>query len=79
MDTVALASWTFNMQDVMKLVRMSTGIDPEKATSLEKSQPPHELCESRMVGKQHRAPSRVVNQRILSNAQPKRVSYLTVT
>ena len=64
------ASWTqwhrrlghLNMQDVKKLVRMSTGIDPEKATSLEKSEPPHELCESCMIGKQHRTPSRVVNR-----------------
>lgn len=64
------ASWTqwhrrlghFNMQDVKKLVRMSTGIVSEKATALEKSKPPYELCESCMVGKQHPTPSRVVNR-----------------
>ena len=63
-------SWTqwhrrlghLNMQDVKKLVRMSTGMDPKKATFLEKSEPPHELCESCMIGKQHRTPSRVVNR-----------------
>ncbi len=64
------ASWTqwhrrlghLNMQDVKKLVQISTGIDPEKTTSLEKSEPPYELCESCMIGKQHRTPSRVVNR-----------------
>ena len=64
------ASWTqwhrrlghLNMQDVKKIVRMSTGMDPEKATSLEKSEPPYELCESCMIGKQHRTRSRVANR-----------------
>ncbi len=64
------ASWTqwhqhpghLNMQNVKKLVQMSTGIDPEKATSLKKSEPPHESCESCMIGKQHRTPSSVVNR-----------------
>lgn len=41
---------------------MSIRIDPEKATSLEKSGPPHELYESYMIGKPHYTPSRVVNQ-----------------
>ncbi len=50
------------MQDVKKLVKMSTGIDPEKATSLEISEPPYKFCESCMIGKQHRTPSGVVNR-----------------
>ena len=64
------ASWTqwhrclghLNMQDVKKLLQMNIGIDPEKITSLEKSESPFKLCESCMIGKQHRTPSRVVNR-----------------
>ena len=41
---------------------MSTRIDPEKATSLEKSELPYELCESCMIEKQHCIPSCIVNQ-----------------
>ena len=50
-----------------KLVKMSTGIDPEKATSLEESELQYELCESCMIGKQHYTPSCVVNQMDLFN------------
>ena len=49
------------MQDVKKLVRMSIGIDPEKATYFEESEPPHELCKSCIIEKQHRITSCVVN------------------
>ena len=50
------------MQDVKKLVWMSAEMNPKKVTSLEKSKPPHELCKSCMIEKQHRTPSRVVNR-----------------
>ena len=39
------------MQDMKKLVWMIIGIDPEKATSLEKSEPLYELCEFCMIKK----------------------------
>ena len=41
---------------------MSRGIDTGKATSLQKSEPPHELFESCMIRKQHRTQSHVVNR-----------------
>ena len=50
------------MQDIKKLVRMSTGMDLKKTVSLEKSEPPHELCESCIIGKQHHTPSRIVKR-----------------
>ncbi len=51
-----------NMQDVKKLAEMSLGINAYKATLLEKSEPPHALCEACVIGKHHRTPSRVINR-----------------
>lgn len=50
------------MQDVKKLVRMSTEIDPKKTTYLEKSEPLYKLCEFYIIEKQHHTLSRVVNK-----------------
>ena len=41
---------------------MSLGINAQKATLLEKSEPPHALCEACVMGKHHRTPSRVINR-----------------
>lgn len=54
-------SWTYqhrrlghlNMQDIKKLVQISTGLDFEKITSLEKFELSYKLCESCMIGKQY--------------------------
>lgn len=51
------------MQGVKKLVQMSTRIEPEMATPLHKFEPPHQLCEFCIVGKQYSTPSRIVNRR----------------
>ncbi len=49
------------MQDVRKLAGMSRGINAQKATSLEKSEPPQALCEACVMGKHHRTLSQVIN------------------
>ncbi len=41
---------------------MSLGINAQKATLLEKSEPSHALCEACVMGKHHRTPSQVINR-----------------
>lgn len=46
----------------MKILEMmSTEIEPEKPTSVEKLEPPYKSYESCMIGKQHFTPSCLVN------------------
>lgn len=41
------------MQDVKKLVKISTRIDPKKTNFLDKSELPYELCQSCIIKKKN--------------------------
>lgn len=68
-----------NMQDVIKLVKVSTGIDFKKTTFLEKSNPSHKLCEACIIKKQCCTLSYIINKIDFFKCASRKVSCLTVT